>query len=80
MADDVRWKWENDTDLTRKKCTSCHESMMLDRASAVSYQGETYHAHCLITLLTNFHYKNYAPLIDKSSDCADGQPNWGFSP
>lgn len=55
MSEQTLWQWESGTDLTRKRCAGCSGPMMLDGAEAITYQSKTWHAHCLLNMLTEYH-------------------------
>ena len=73
--DEVLWKWENG-DLRDKKCVECSGTMNTDKATAITYQSKSYHAHCLITFLTKYHTASSST----SSNSAQLHILWSHAP
>jgi len=55
---EVYWHYENNLEVLRKSCPVCKKSLYYDRATAVTYRENVYHDYCLLTFLTDYHYKN----------------------
>jgi hypothetical protein len=50
-----RWEWYFG-DLNHRCAHNCGESLVQGRGSLIKYQGQIYHAHCLIDKLTEASY------------------------